>query len=722
MKHHIEILNTRYLAGPNIWTFRPVIEACVDIGSLEQHPSNTLPGFYERLTAWLPGLIEHRCSVGVRGGFLQRLRQGTWAAHIMEHVALELQCMAGMQTGFGKARETSKPGVYKLTFRTREESVGREALHLARDIVVAAANERDYALPSPLARLKEMVDDRCLGPSTAHIVDAATDRKIPHIRLNEGNLVQLGYGAARRRIWTAETDRTSAIAEEIAHDKDLTKTLLKAAGVPVPEGQLVHSAAEAWEAAKDIGLPVALKPYDGNHGRGVSLDLSEQQEVLAAYQVAEDQSGGGVIVEKFIPGDEHRLLVVGKQVIAASKGEAAWITGDGVHCVTQLVDMQLNSDPRRGTGEDAPLGIIEPAKSPEILIDLDKAGFTPDSIPNKDKRVLIQRNGNVAMDVTDSLHPSIAQVAALAARVVGLDIAGIDMVLEDASKPLHLQSAAVIEVNASPGLLAHIKPANAPARPVGEAIISHLFKPEQDGRIPIVGIHGSKETTPLARLIAWLLYVGGRQVGLACRDGMFLNDRRADSKDCATWEAGQRILMNASVQTAVIENDAALILNQGLAYDKCSVGIVTDVSWHESLGSQDILNVEQCFKVARTQIDVILPSGVAVINAQEPQAQKLAELCDGEVTLYSLDPAQELLMQHIAIGKNAVTINDGWIVMQGKGFETGSSLIRLDDLRLAKSLQAATLLAAVAALWALNMSAELIAAGLRTFDAPTYQE
>jgi cyanophycin synthetase len=567
-----------------------------------------------------------------------------------------------------------------------------------------------------------MVDDRCLGPSTAHIVDAATDRKIPHIRLNEGNLVQLGYGAARRRIWTAETDRTSAIAEEIAHDKDLAKTLLKAAGVPVPEGQLVHSATDAWEAAKDIGLPVALKPYDGNHGRGVSLDLSGQKEVMAAYQVAEDQSGGGVIVEKFIPGDEHRLLVVGKQVIAASKGEAAWITGDGVHCVTQLVDMQLNSDPRRGAGEDAPLGIIEPAKSPEILIDLEKAGLTPDSIPSKDKRVLIQRNGNVAMDVTDSLHPSVAQVAALAARVVGLDIAGIDMVLEDASKPLHLQSGAVIEVNASPGLLAHIKPANAPARPVGEAIIAHLFKPEQDGRIPIVGIYGSKETTPLARLIGWLLYVGGRQVGLACRDGMFLNDRRADSKDCATWEAGQRLLMNASVQTAVIENDAALILSQGLAYDKCSVGIVTDVSWHDSLLAHDVLNVEQCFKVARTQIDVILPSGVAVINAQESQAQTLAELCDGEVTLYSLDPAQELLVQHIAMGKNAVTINDGWIVMQGKGFETGHSLIRLDDLRLAKSLQAATLLAAVAALWALNMSAELIAAGLRTFDAPTYQE
>ena len=323
-KKTIDILRVTYLRGPNIWTYRPVIEAWLDIGDLENHPSNTLPGFYERLTGWLPGLIEHKCSPGVRGGFLQRLQEGTWAAHIVEHVTLEIQNLAGMQTSFGKARQTSTPGVYKVAFRTRQEQVGRKALVVARDLVLAAINDTPYDLAGEITGLRDMVDSLCLGPSTSNIVDAATERSIPHIRLTEGNLVQLGYGMAQRRIWTAETDQTSAIAEEIASDKDLTKSLLKACGVPVPEGTLVNSPEAAWEAAQDIGMPVAIKPYDGNHGRGVSLELMDQASVEAAFRVAKEQSGGSVIVEKFIPGNEHRLLVVGKRVVAAARGESAW--------------------------------------------------------------------------------------------------------------------------------------------------------------------------------------------------------------------------------------------------------------------------------------------------------------------------------------------------------------------------------------------------------------
>jgi cyanophycin synthetase len=712
----IDILRVTYLRGPNIWTYRPVIEAWLDIGSLEDHPSNTLDGFYERLIGLLPSLIEHHCSPGVRGGFLQRVKDGTYAAHIVEHVTLELQNLAGMRTGFGKARQTSKHGVYKIAFRTRQEQVGREALVAARDLVVAAINGTPCDVASMVSHLRDQVDDLCLGPSTAHIVDAATERRIPSIRLTEGNLVQLGYGINQRRIWTAETDQTSAIAEEIASDKDLTKSLLKSCGVPVPEGELVKSAEQAWQAAQDIGVPVVLKPYDGNHGRGVSLDLRTQSDVEAAYALAHRKGGGSsVIVEKFISGNEHRMLVVGKHMVAAARGEAIWVTGDGLSNIDQLTDEQINSDPRRGTGEEFPLNALLPSQSGEIILELERAGLTPESIPAKDQRVLIQRNGNVAFDVTDLVHPSVAAAAALAARVVGLDIAGVDMVLEDVRKPMHQQRAAVIEVNASPGLLAHIKPADGEGRPVGKAIIEHLFKADRDGRIPIVGITGTQKTGRIARLVAWLAHISGKHVGLACSEGLYLDGRQVESKDCAHWDAGQRLLINRSVQAAVFENGSLTILAEGLAYDKCSVGVVTDVGWQESLLPFDILDAEQTFKVARTQVDVILPTGTAVLNAADPQVVELAELCDGKVIFYGMDANQAAMAEHQQAGEKVVFVRNDQIVL-AHGI-TEIALLPLASLKPAKASQPEMVMAAVAAAWALGIPPELIGAGLRTFES-----
>src|SRR5512135_2313606 len=298
----MEFLKILPLRGPNIWTYRPVMEVWLDIGILEDSPSNTIPGFYERLTAWLPTLIEHRCGIGERGGFLQRLREGTWPGHILEHVTLELQNLAGMQSGFGKARETGVRGVYKVVVRSRQEDVTRAALHEARDLILAAIHDQPYDVKAAVARLHDMVDRLCLGPSTASIVDAATDRNIPSIRLTEGNLVQLGYGARQRRIWTAESDQTSAIAEGISRDKDLSKSLLSACGVPVPEGRVVDSPADAWQAAESIGVPVVVKPIDANHGRGVSIDLSTQREIEEAFHLAEAE-GSEVMVERFIRGN-----------------------------------------------------------------------------------------------------------------------------------------------------------------------------------------------------------------------------------------------------------------------------------------------------------------------------------------------------------------------------------------------------------------------------------
>lgn len=714
-KKNIEILRTTHLRGPNIWTYRPVIEAWVDIGELEDHPSNTLPGFYERLCNYLPGLVEHHCSPGVRGGFLQRLHEGTWAAHILEHVTLELQNLAGMRTGFGKARQTSQRGIYKIAFRTRQESVGRAALLAGRDLVMAAINDTAYDLPGTVTRLRGMVDAHCLGPSTAHIVEAATERHIPFIRLTEGNLVQLGYGIAQRRIWTAETDQTSAIAEEIASDKNLTKSLLRTCGVPVPEGQLVQSAEEAWTAALDIGVPVAVKPHDGNHGRGVSLDLCTQGDVHAAYALAHQQEGGRVIVEKFIPGNEHRLLVVGKRVVAAARGETAWVVGDGVGTVTALVDQQINSDPRRGTEEEAPLNTVTPRESGEILLELKRVGLTPDSIPAKEQRVLIQRNGNVAFDVTDQIHPSVAATAALAARIVGLDIAGVDMVLEDVSRPMKSQRAAVIEVNASPGLLSHIKPAQGQGQPVGKAIIAHLFAPDQEGRIPIIGITGTQNTGRIARLVAWLVHISGRHVGLACSEGMYLDGRQVLQSDCAHWEAGQRILINRSVQAAVFENGSAMILAEGLAYDKCTVGVVTDVSWQEPLAQFDIFDAEQAFKVVRSQVDVVLPSGTAVLNAADPQVVEMAPLCDGKIIFYALSCDLPVLAQHRSAGERVVFVQEDQIVL-AQGMEDMARL-PLSTLKPAKASQPEMVMAAVATAWALDIPVELIAAGLHTFES-----
>ncbi|TAK92018.1 MAG: cyanophycin synthetase [Burkholderiaceae bacterium] len=718
-KRNIEFLRITHLRGPNIWTYRPVIEAWVDIGELEDFPSNKIPGLYERLTAWLPGLIEHRCGVGERGGFLQRLQEGTWAAHILEHVVLELQNMAGMRTGFGKARQTCDHGIYKVAFRTRQEQVGRAALHAGRTLLMAAIDDQPCDVAAMVQHLSEQVDALCLGPSTAHIVDAATERSIPFIRLNTGNLVQLGYGAQQRRIWTAETDRTSAIAEGISTDKDLTKSLLQSCGVPVPEGRIVDSVEDAWEAAEEIGLPVAVKPCDGNHGRGVSLDLTTRADIDAAYHLANRKGGGGVIVEQFIPGNEHRVLVVGTQVVAAARGETAWVTGDGVSTVQQLVDTQLNSDLRRGEGEEFPLGIIKPDIAAEIILDLERQGLTAQAVPAKDRRVLIQRNGNVAFDVTDQVHPTIAAAACLAARVVGLDIAGVDLVVEDISRPLTQQRGAIIEVNAGPGLLAHLKPAAGEPRNVGAAIVEHLFASKaaqpHSGRIPIVGITGTQGTALIAQLTAWLLHIDGKHAGLACGAGLYLNGRLVTAGDNSHWEAGQRLLINRNVQAAVFEHSARNILTEGLAYDRCQVGVVTDLQGHESLSEFYIREPEQMHQIVRTQIDVVLSEGMAVLNADDARVVELGELCDGAVIFYGRAHDNPVLLQHRAQQGRVVLLRDAQIVLAHGDKET--VLLPLDKLKPAKAAQPEAVMAAVAAAWALDIAPELIAGGLRTFNS-----
>jgi cyanophycin synthetase len=736
MSHHnpIELLRINYLRGPNIWTYRPALEVWLDLGALEDFPSNVLPGFNDRLTALLPALLEHHCGVGERGGFVQRLREGTWTGHVLEHVVIELLNLADMPTGFGQTRSTSRRGVYRMVFRARDEQVARTALSEGHALLMAAINNTLFTASDvrlAVEKIRAKVEDCYLGPSTAAIVAAATERGIPHIRLNHGNLVQLGYGASQRRIWTAETDLTSAIAEGIAGDKDLTKSLLATCGVPVPEGQIVASADEAWEAAQDIGLPVVVKPSDGNHGRGVSLELTTREEVQAAFKVAEPH-GSDVMVERFVRGHEHRLLVVGGRVVAAARGDLATVVGDGQRSVAALVDAQLNTDPRRGLEENFPLSRIDIHSDEAIVLDLQRQGLSPDAVPAAGRSVLIQRNGNVAIDCTDDVHPDVDHIVSLAARVVGLDIAGVDVVAEDISRPLHEQGGAVVEVNAGPGLLMHLKPAQGAPRPVGRAICDHLFPEPADakttgpsGRIPVVGIAGAIETSTAARLLAWLLHLSGRVTGLACQDGLFLDQRCVDPAASAHWEAGQRLLINRSVQAAVLENGAASILRSGLAYDRCQVGVVMDLSGRADLAEFDVMDDAQMFKVMRCQVDVVLPGGTAVLNAAEAGIVDMAPLCDGEVIFYAASSAAlaaPVVVAHREQGGRSVFLRQDQVVLatgNSESFLPGLGKLSAWHQRHARpALSSSTLLAAIGAAWALGIPLNLIGAGMEAFNAP----
>jgi cyanophycin synthetase len=712
-KKSIEIIKLMSLRGPSIWAYRPIIEAWVDIGDLEDYPSNTLPGFNDRLSAWLPGLIEHRCSIGERGGFLQRLSNGTWPAHILEHVTLELQTLAGFPGGLGRARETSVRGVYKVVLRAWYEPLTRAALYAARDLVMAAIEDRPYDVQATMEELKDLAEDLKLGPSTESIVNAADDRDIPMIRLSDThNLVQLGYGAAQRRIWTAESDQTSAIAEGIASDKALTKDLLQMCGVPVPEGQEVSTVEQAWEAAQDIGLPVVVKPVDGNHGRGVFTNLTTREDIETAYNVAVDE-GSGVVVERFIPGNEHRLLVVGKQMVAAARGDIASVTGDGTHTVQELIELQINSDPRRGSLEDHPLNVIRIDSAARL--ELKRQGMHADAVPEAGKTVIIQRNGNVSVDVTSQVHPDVAQAAVLAAQVVGLDIAGIDLVASDIGQPLKDQGGAIVEVNAGPGLLMHLKPSEGEPQPVGQAIVDHLFPANQNGQIPVVGVTGSRGAGTVARLTNHVLRLSGLHTGLACDEGLFFDNRQVHSANAANWEQARRVLLNRAVQAGVIENGGETILTEGLAYERCKVGIVTNIDTSATFPELYIEDTDYLVKVYRTQVDVVLADGAAILNADDPQVAALAELSDGEVIYFGTDIQNEHLATHRAAGGRAVVARDGWIFLH-QGTEQ-SVLVELAQIPVLNDSDTPVhyVLAAIAAGWALGLDADVLRTGVQTF-------
>ena len=716
----MKILKVNKLRGPNIWANYPVLEAWVDLEEMKDTSSEMIPGFNERLMGWLPTMVEHRCSIGERGGFFVRLRRGTYMAHILEHVTLELQSLSGTPVGFGRARETNTDGIYKVAIAYKEEKLALACLDKAFELIQAAIHDTPLDVNAVVSELKEYAYDVCLGPSTRSIVDAAKAKNIPWRRINEGSFVQLGYGVHQRRICTAETDSTSAIAESIAQDKELTRTLLRSIGIPTPEGRSVESAEDAWEAAEDIGLPVVVKPQYGNHGRGVATNLQTRQQVVAAYEAAR-QEGRSIIVERHAPGDDYRMLVVGGKLVAAARREPAHVIGDGQSTVQKLID-KVNEDPRRSDGHSTSLSLIK--IDPVALGVLMDQGMTPDTIPPVGKKVLIRRNANLstggtAADVTDQVHPDVARHAVEAARIIGLDIAGVDMVVQDISQPLQGQRGVIVEVNAGPGLRMHIEPSSGSPRPVGESIIEMMYPGQTNGRIPVISITGVNGKTTTTRLTAHIVASTGKKVGMTCTDGIYVGGRRIDSGDCSGPQSARSVLMNPFVEAAVLETARGGILREGLGFDFCDVGIVTNIGEGDHLGLSDIETIEQLAKVKRCIIEAVHKNGFGVLKANDPLTAEMAEKCKGRVIFFAIDENDPVLSDHRLKGQRVVFVRNGMIVIAEGAEET--ALTTLDKIPLTHQgrilFQVENVLASVAACWGAGLSIAQIVIGLESFSA-----
>ncbi len=723
----ITIRKIGILRGPNVWANFPVLEVILDLAAIQDGSLELTPGFRDRLASWLPTLTDGRCCVGAHSGASRQfeprdnLAQSN-LAQILSSVALELQTLAGNEVGFGRSCALDENHVYQVAIEYVHEIVGAQAVHSARRIILAAVNDTPVDVAAEIRELRQLVHEHCLGPSTQGLVNAAKARGIPHLRLNEGSLVQLGFGSRQRRIWTAETDRTSAISETIAQDKNLTRRLLQAIGVPVPIGWVVKTKEEAWEAALEIGLPVVVKPQYGNHGRGVTTNLYTQQEVETAFENAYLEEST-VMVEKFLEGSDYRMLVIGNKLVAAACREPAQVVGDGVSTVRQLVET-INQDPRRSAGHSTVMSHI-PLDDVSFAV-LAQQGFSPDSIPEARQIVLVRRNANLssggtAKDVTELVHPQVAARVVEAAQMLGLDISGIDVVANDISIPLEEQNAGIVEVNAGPGLRMHIQPSEGKAQPVCEAVIDMLFAQGNTGRIPIVAISGVNGKTTTTRLIAHIFHLSGKRIGMTCTDGVYLNGRRVDDGDCSGPKSGKRVLMNPNIDAAILETARGGIVREGLAFDLCDVAVVTNIGEGDHLGLNNVNTIEQLAKVKRCIVDVVAPTGVAVLNAEDPLVADMAQHCKGGVIFFAHKGDHPLITKNLEQNQRAVFTRDGAIVAaHGKSDFVVLPCSRIPLTHDGKiKFQIENVMAAVAAAWAQGVPLEVIRAGLESFSPST---
>jgi cyanophycin synthetase len=602
------------------------------------------------------------------------------------------------------------------------EDVVRAALEHAIGFHDRSRKGLEPAVEDAISALVALRQRVALGPSTRSIVDAAQKRGIPFRRLTSGSLVVFGQGTRQRRILAAETDTTGAIAQEIAKDKEITRALLSAVGAPVPEGRAVVSAEDAWKVAEEIGGPVVIKPQDGNQGQGVATDLRTREQIIAAFEAAREASAiGSVIVERYAPGSDYRVLVVGGNVVAAALREPPAVCGDGERTIRELV-AEVNRDPKRGEDHATSLSPI-PLDSVSLAV-LAEQGYSPDAVPARDATVLIRRNANLstggtATDVTDDVHPEVASRCVEAARMVGLDIAGIDVVASDIGRPLEEQGGVIVEVNAAPGLRMHLQPSRGKPRPVGEAIVDLLFPSGQTGRIPIVAVTGTNGKSTVTRVVAQILREAGRSVGMTCTDGIFLNDRRVDPGDCSGPSSAQAVLVNPSIDAAVLETARGGLLRSGLGFDACDVAVVTNIAGGDHLGLADVNTPEELGWVKGTVVASVGARGWAVLNANDPLVVAMARRCAGSLAYFAIDPDHDVVRSHRGKGGRAVIVRHGQIVLAEGGRETG--LARLIGVPLTHGgrigFQAENVLAAVAAAWCLGVDLDSIARVIETLGA-----
>jgi cyanophycin synthetase len=704
----MEVTRIRALRGPNLWSHHTSIQSVVACAPHELDIA-AISGFETRLRERFPEM-----------GPLQTTGHddAIAMAQVLELAALGLQAQAGCPVTFSCSRPTMEAHIFQVVVEYSEEEVGRLALELAQALCEAAIADTPFDLVAALDQLRNLDEDVRLGPSTGCIVDAALARGIPFSRMTEGSMVRFGWGSKQRRIQAAEIDSTSAISEAIAQDKQLTKKLLAAAGVPVPAGRSVKDAEDAWAAACDIGLPVVVKPLDGNQGKGVTVNITSREQLFKAYAVA-TQFRDDVLVERYMPGNDFRLLVVGEKLVAAARRDPPKVAGDGVHSIAQLVE-EVNKDPRRGSGHSTSLTKI---RFDDIARGcLAAQGFTAESVPAKGQRVNLRNNANLstggsATDVTDDVHPDVAARAVAAAHMVGLDICGVDIVSDSILRPLEEQGGGIVEVNAAPGLRMHLAPSFGKGRAVGEAIISTLFKSGQNGRIPIVAVTGTNGKTTTVRLISHLLTQAGMRVGMTNTDGVYVDGQCIDTGDCSGPKSARSVLLHPDVDAAVLETARGGILREGLAFDRCDVAVVTNIGSGDHLGLNYITTVDELAVLKRVIVQNVALTGVAVLNAADVNVASMAAKCKGEVIFFAVDRHHPVMATHRAQGHAVVFAENGQIVAAKGDFKHSIALSAVSlTMGGAVGFQVENAMASLGAAWALRMDWSTIENGLASFS------
>ncbi len=661
----MKILDIKAMNGPNYWSANrhKLIVMLLDLEDMEQRPTDKIPGFEERLEALMPTLFEHRCSEGVPGGFFMRVKEGTWMGHVIEHIALELQTLAGMDTGFGRTRAATDPGTYYVVFSYQEAKAGIYTAKAAVKIAQALADGESYNLEADIQELREIREDERLGPSTGSIVEEAIRRKIPYIRLNRHSLVQLGYGVNQCRVQATIASTTSSIAVEIACDKEETKNLLEASEIPVPKGRIVYDEEDLQSAINKIGYPIVTKPVNGNHGKGATTNIKTWEDAVAGLKAAKVY-GRAVICEKYITGRDFRVLVVNYKFVAAALRTPAAVIGDGMHTIRELIDI-VNHDPRRGYGHEKVLTAI---KVDDFTIDmLSKKGYTVDSVPEDREEVWLKPTANLstggtATDVTDFVHPTNVFMCERIARIIGLNICGIDIMAEDLSVPITEIGGAVLEVNAAPGFRMHLDPTEGLARNVAEPVIDMLYPPGSTARIPIVAVSGTNGKTTTTRLIAHIVKQMGYKVGYTTTDGVYIQNQLMMKGDCTGPVSAEFVLRDPTVNYAVLECARGGILRAGLGFHNCDVAVVTNVA-EDHLGLGGIDSLEKLAKVKAVPAHTVFPKGYAILNADDDLVYNMQEDLECKIALFSLHEDNSRIKKHCAKGGIAAIYENGFVTL-----------------------------------------------------------